>query len=64
MIRVRRLIVTALNRACDLTHDHHRWGCILATWSDRLDQRWQTGVWLSEGPRIRENLQRSRWWWQ
>ena len=47
---MRRAIVIALARLCDLTHTLHvdHWGCRLATLSDDLDQRWQTGVW--KGP--------------
>jgi hypothetical protein len=62
---IRRAVVRALDAACNLTHHTpaNRWGCLLATWSDRLDRRWQTGVWDGEGVRIRENLQRSAWWW-
>lgn len=49
MLKLKRLIVIALVRACDvqdwlrldyLTHSHR-----LAHWSSLLDERWETNVW-------------------
>jgi hypothetical protein len=54
MMLMRRLIVRGLLLLCDCTHwlTRHRpflWlpvkMCALASLSDRLDQRWRTGVW-------------------
>ena len=50
---VKGLIVDGLERLCSLTHPvlHRRpflWFgrvCWLASWSDALDQRWQTNRW-------------------
>lgn len=53
MLNVKRLIVSAIERACDMTHfvTHHRpwlWAfahCPLARLSYNLDERWGTGRW-------------------
>lgn len=55
---MRRVIVAALEAVCTLLgaipkweggrwYRFGHWGCQLglASWSDRLDQRWGTGVW-------------------
>lgn len=55
-MRLKRFIVDALERSCDVTHvvTHHRpwlWvgsPCPLAQWSFRLDERWGTGCWTPE----------------
>ncbi len=44
MLRLKRMIVTALERACALTHpfsSKHR----PAEWSGYLDELWETGLW-------------------
>lgn len=53
---MKRWIVRHLERGCEYFHFitfhrpwlwlpiHNRW-CLLARWSDELDQRWGTGVW-------------------
>lgn len=58
---MRRLLVKALESGCVWTHwFQHRprwlwwglWGngyCTMATWSDALDQRWQTEMWWENG---------------
>jgi hypothetical protein len=42
---MKRYIVTALERACSTLRHPSR--CLLANWSDRLDQRWNTHVWTT-----------------
>lgn len=41
----RRWIVASLEHVCGWV-DRGPWGCLLATQSYRLDQRWGTGVWF------------------
>lgn len=43
---MKRLILRALETACDLCHDWAPWGCALTDFSIRLDQRWCTGYWV------------------
>jgi len=49
LIHMRRLIVTALLRACELQDllrlDYLTGSHRLADWSARLDERWHTNVW-------------------
>lgn len=57
---MKRWIVAHLESGCEHTHwfthrkpwlwlpIHNGW-CLLARWSDALDQRWHTGVWTDVG---------------
>ena len=46
---MKRRIVMGLDSACTLLHPIlHRWPfyrCVLAGWSARLEERWNTGCW-------------------
>lgn len=49
--RIRRLIVSALTAHCRLHRHRLSWLCIKgACLSDRLDQKWGTGVWTRSIP--------------
>jgi len=40
---MKRWIVMRLEDLCELLR--HPWRCRLAEWSERLDARWDTGLW-------------------
>lgn len=46
-VRVKRAVVIALAKLCCLIDRGRPFTrCYLAEWSDQLDQRWGTGVWV------------------